>query len=119
MVKILLEAATQNHLARNYRQAYIYIEKAKKMDPENPKVVEMYALTNELLHPSQEKTSRTEQSRRIQQNEELRRNGRLSEEANEAMKIIAAAAAARQSTDTLKQEIQTAKNRVSKTALCP
>lgn len=56
MVKILLEAATQNHLNRNYRQAMVFMKKAYDIAPENPKVQEMYHLTQELMTPPPEKT---------------------------------------------------------------
>lgn len=69
MVKILLEAATQNHLNRNYRQAFVFMKKAHDIAPDNAKVQEMYQLTQEMMTPTQEKVVPREKSMRIKKAE--------------------------------------------------
>ena len=45
-LKILLEAAGQSRLNKNNQQANEYLDKAKKISPDNPKVLDMDKLLN-------------------------------------------------------------------------
>jgi hypothetical protein len=49
MLKILMEQSSQNSIKQNYPRALKYLEEARKIDPENKKVNEMYELTRKLM----------------------------------------------------------------------
>jgi tetratricopeptide (TPR) repeat protein len=53
--KIVIEGAMNFNLMRNYREALKILEKGKRISPDNPKMLELEKITNDVLTPKQER----------------------------------------------------------------
>jgi hypothetical protein len=82
-VKILLEAASHDRLAKKNEQANEYLDRAKDLEPDNPKVQDM----DKLLNPEKAKASQNEKDKNTQaQNGERKKHAKGEDDRQEVVK---------------------------------